>query len=222
MRRSMRVVLTTVGAVALLAIAGPAHADAPGTPRQPPPVAQPGPAAQMAQPVPTYRDYQRRQQKSHWYGWQTLIVDGGVIVGSTVLAGASGEAAGVLLVTGYFFGGPIVHWSHGQVGRGFADLGIRVGAPLVLATLGYLVFNRGGSADVAGAVGAVLGFGLGVVAAIVIDASALAYEKVGGEDDEDAQARSRRRHALRPATVTPWAAPRTEGGAMFGFSGTLY
>ena len=91
-------------------------------------------------PSPDGQYQQRRhREKTHWYGLQNLIVDGGVIVGGLVLTGATNEAGGVVLVTGYFFGGPIVHWSHGQVGRGFASLGIRVAAPLLFAGLGYAV-----------------------------------------------------------------------------------
>ena len=143
-------------------------------------------------------------------------------MGGLALSGATAEAGGVVLVTGYFFGGPIVHWSHGQVGRGFASLGIRVAAPLLFAGLGYAVFQRNGSGeDLRGLAGAILGFGLGVVSAIVVDAAALAYEKVD-EDDDDARALTRRRQAQRPiVTWSPWAAPRTEGGGMIGLSGTL-
>jgi len=229
MRRSLRVVLTTTGAAALLCASSHAQADTQGTPNQPPealppadsPPAPPPPPVQV-QVVPTYGQYEQRRhrEKTHWYGWQNLIVDGGVIVGGLVLTGATNEAGGVVLVTGYFFGGPIVHWSHGQVGRGFASLGIRVAAPLLFAGLGYAVFQRDGSGDLRGLAGAILGFGLGVLSAIVIDAAALAYEKVDDED-EDARALTRRRQAQRTFTWSPWAAPRTEGGGMIGLSGTL-
>lgn len=230
MRRSLRVVLVTTGTFALLCMSSHADADTQGTPNQPPealPPVEPPPApppAVQVQPVPTYGQYQqrRRREKSHWYGWQNLIVDGGVVVGGLVLVGASGEAGGIVLVTGYFFGGPIVHWSHGQVGRGFASLGIRVAAPLLFAGLGYAVFQRGGNDDLRGAAGAVLGFGLGVLGAIAVDAAVLAYEKVDTDEDDDARAASRRRTAQRPITWSPWAAPRTEGGGMIGVSGTLY
>ena len=228
--------LTTTGAAALLLGASHAHADTQGTPNAPPPDLPPpapppsAPAAPaepvvVAQPqqVPTYGQYQQRRhrERSHWYGWQNLVVDGGVVVASAGLGAANGSAGGVLAVTGYLFGGPIVHWSHGQVGRGFASLGIRVGAPFLFATLGYVAFRgESRSDDFAGAIGLVLGFGFGVLSAIIIDAAALAYERVDDEDDQ-ARAITRRRQAQRPITWSPWAGPRTEGGAMFGLSGTL-
>ena len=233
---SFRLLVTIPGAAALILGASHAHADTQGTPNAPPPelppaAPPPAPAAPagpvvVAEPqqVPTYGQYQQRRhrERSHWYGWQNLVVDGGVLVASAGLGAANGSAGGVLLVTGYLFGGPIVHWSHGQIGRGFASFGIRVGAPLVLGTLGYVAFSGDRTSNGwAGAIGFVLGFGFGVLSAIVIDAAALAYEKVETPDDDDARAITRRRQAQRPITWSPWGAPRSEGGVMFGLSGTL-
>ena len=241
-RSPLRWALTTAAIGTLIATTGPAHADGPGTPSQPPPdLPPPQPQQQQMQPpqspqaqqpqsspqqVPAYRTYQQRRiKKSQWYGWQTLIVDGSWIVGGPLLASVSAESGAALILGGYFLGPPIVHWAHGQVGRGFADLGIRVGAPVVLGTVGYLVFTGGGSNGsydaLAGAVGILLGAGLGIVAAIVVDAAALAYEPADDDDDE-AVRRSPRRNALLPATIVPMFAPRTEGGAVLGVSGTLY
>jgi len=173
--------------------------------------------------VPTYGAYQKRHRKrgAHWYGWQTLTVDGGTLLGGTVLAAADPRAGAAVIIGGYLIGPPIVHFAHGQIGRGFGDLGIRVGAPVVLGTVGYLVFHRDGDLfDSGGAVGLVLGFGFGVLGAIAVDAAVLAYEP-REDEDEDANARAVRRHAIRPARMTPMIAPRTEGGVVFGLSGTL-
>lgn len=192
-------------------------------PNQPPAQMQPQQPMQAQQPqqVPAYRTYQeRRHKQSHWYGWQTLIVDGAWIVGGTPVSAASPGAGAALILGGYFLGPPIVHWAHGQVGRGFADLGIRFGAPLVLGILGYAVLHKGNGDDVLGAVGAVVGVTLGIIAAIVIDASVLAYE-TSDDDDEDAAVRASRRNARLKPTFMPMLAPRTEGGAVFGVSGTL-
>jgi hypothetical protein len=236
-RAPLRWILTTAAVTTvatLFATTAPAHADGPGTPNQPPPdlpatppQAQEPQVQPQPQPVPAYAAYQQRRHKqSHWYGWQTLIVDGAWIIGAPLLAGAgAGEAAGALVLGGYLLGAPIVHWSHSQVGRGFGSLGIRVGAPIVLGALGYAALHDSGSSgDVGGAVGGVLGVFLGMTAAIVIDAAVLAYEP-DEDDDEDAQARRRQRNALQKTTITPMLAPRTEGGsygAVFGVSGTLF
>lgn len=222
-----------VGALfATMSSSAPARADGPGTPSQPPPdmpsteplppQAQPQP---QQRPVPSYQQYQRRHKKSQWYGWQTLIVDGGWIVGGPLVSAASpGTGAGIIL-GGYFLGGPIVHWAHGQVGRGFADLGIRVGAPTLLGALGYFALSSGGSRggdNLAGIAGAVIGATLGGIAAIVIDASVLAYEPADDDDDDGRLHKTPRRNALLPTSIAPMAAPRTEGGFVFGLSGTLY
>ena len=221
-----------VGALfATMSSSAPAHADGPGTPSQPPPDMPPTqplpPQAQQPQQqqVPSYQQYQRLHKKqSHWYGWQTLIVDGGWIVGGPLVGAASPGAGAGLILGGYFLGGPIVNWAHGQVGRGFADLGIRVGAPIVLGTLGYLALSDGrrGGDNLAGVAGAVIGVGLGMIAAIVIDASVLAYEPADDDDDDGRLHRTPRRNALLPATIAPMAGPRSEGGFVFGLSGTLY
>lgn len=217
-------------AAALFATSAPALAEGPGTPNMPPPEPppnQPPPMqaqpmqAQQPQQVPAYRTYQeRRHKKSQWYGWQTLIVDGAWILGGTPVSAASPGAGAALILGGYFLGGPIVHWAHGQVGRGFADFGIRVGAPIVLSLLGYAALHKGNGNDFDGAAGAVIGAALGIIGAIVIDASVLAYEP-GDDDDDDGAARTTRRNARVMPTILPMLTPRTEGGAVFGVSGTL-
>ena len=40
---------------------------------------------------------------------------------------------GLLGLSTYVLGGPIVHFAHGNAGKGFASLGLRVGAPLRVA-----------------------------------------------------------------------------------------
>ncbi len=234
----LRWALATAGLATWIATTATSRADGPGTPSQPPPEAPPSQPQvqvqqpqmqmqmqqpQMQQPVPAYRTYQQRRHKqSRWYGWQTLIVDGGWIVGGPVVTAVTPAAGGALLLGGYLVGPPIVHWAHGNIGRGFADLGIRLGAPIVLGTIGYYALHKEGEFfDGSGLAGIAVGGLLGILGAIVIDAAALAYEPAD-DDDDDAMHRTPRRNALRPVKVTPMFAPRTEGGAVLGVSGTLY
>jgi len=115
--------------------------------------------------------------ESNWYGWQTLIVDGVWLFGLS----AADEQSATLIVGTYVLGGPIVHWSHGNVGRGFGSLALRLGAPLGLA----LAFASGcdSSDGDMGCIGSVVaGAALGVVGAVVLDASVLAREEVPIED----------------------------------------
>ncbi|HRI63793.1 MAG TPA: hypothetical protein PK156_06130 [Polyangium sp.] len=92
-----------------------------------------------------------------WYGWQTLIVVSAADVVTLASGlGLSGDAAafGLFLgASGHVFSGPIVHWTHGRVGRGFGVLGLNLtftavgalstplfpsSAYLIPAILGYL------------------------------------------------------------------------------------
>ncbi|MDI1451064.1 hypothetical protein [Polyangium sp. 6x1] len=64
-----------------------------------------------------------------WYGWQTLTIAGVSLGVGTVPAVFFGVHPYVwpLSLSGMVFGGPIMHWKHGRVGRGFAVLGMNVG-----------------------------------------------------------------------------------------------
>lgn len=106
------------------------------------------------------------ETRTIWYGWQTLIVDAGV-VGATLVTKNPGVAVG-----GLTLGAPIVHWAHGNVGRGFASLGIRVGTPL-LTTFGVVALAMGSGSRMGPGLGE-FGLGLGAVIASVLDAFVLA------------------------------------------------
>ena len=69
----------------------------------------------------------------YWYGWQSLLVDGASL--ALFIPGALTKQDPVWLSALLVFslGGPIVHWAHGNIGRGFGSLGIRViTAPLLM------------------------------------------------------------------------------------------
>lgn len=120
--------------------------------------------------------------RSNWYGWQTLLVDGGWV--ATFLVAANTDNGGALVGLGsldYFFGAPIVHWAHGNVGTGFASLGLRtlpfVAGGVVLATAPKSSkSNEYGDLD--NLFSALIVMGLGVAAAVTIDAAVLAREEV--------------------------------------------
>ncbi len=125
-----------------------------------------------------------------WYGWQNLLIYGttltaglAAVVGggfsnSTPLFIAGGFAGG----TGTLFGGPIIHWAHGHTGKGFAVLGINVGATLVSAGAGIGVGCaaggcRGSSSGVGIFLGTSFGGAAGLLAAMIIDVTVLSYEE---------------------------------------------
>ena len=83
---------------------------------------------------------------------------------------------GVLGGFGYLFGGPVVHAVHGQGGVGAGSFLLRVGMPVMGAFLGCAI-QGDSSGEFSCLGGALVGFGLGALGAVVIDASLLAYEE---------------------------------------------
>lgn len=150
--------------------------------------ATPTSPAASAAPVPVVEEaihpFPTDETSSRWYGWQTLATDGAavaLVLASIATAGGSGDSAsgacGVGAVGVYALGAPAVHFVHGNPGRGFASLGIRVGAPVVLGFLGVEAENCGEhGGDFCGFGGALLGVSAGIIGAIAIDAAVLAYD----------------------------------------------
>lgn len=145
----------------------------------PPPGYAYPPLAVPAPEVPTVR---------RWYGWQTLILYSlSIPLGITSIASGSGgfEAVALPLAsTGLLFGGPIIHWSHGKVARGFAVLGMHVGASVVGSGLGIGIFCAIGACSSSGDVGPigiflgiVVGGSSGLVASQFVDVAALSYDE---------------------------------------------
>lgn len=70
------------------------------------------------------------QNESHWYGWQTLLLDGGVFLAGVVVKSPELATTGVLL------GGASIHLLHGRWGKALlsAGLGAGLGVGAVLVT----------------------------------------------------------------------------------------
>ena len=112
---------------------------------------------------------------SEWYGWQTLATDAAAVTSLMLAAnqrGDDGEAFAWNALLLYSLGGPTVHWAHGNVGRGFGSLALRVGLPVTFA-YGMCATEEYGCIDAF-----LLGTLVGVTSAIALDASALAYDQV--------------------------------------------
>jgi hypothetical protein len=130
-------------------------------------------------------------QEQYWYGWETLTVD--AVSAALLVASASTglEELGAVGGVGYFFGGPIVHWSHGHVAKGFGSLALRVAATVVLG-LGAAVCVSSRSEDNTVPCGvAVLGV-IAVPAAVTVDAAVFAYDDPPSTD------------RLAWTTLVPW------------------
>ena len=112
-------------------------------------------------------------QDFDWYGWETLLADGGaalLMLGGLAIPtqdpvphlAMAGVGIGV-----FALGGPMVHWRHGRWPTALLDLVLRVGSLVASSLLGFA------SIDTSYQTHAVLAFGPPVTA-ILIDALALA------------------------------------------------
>jgi hypothetical protein len=124
-----------------------------------------------------------------WYGWQMLIGFGAsdasllcALIASQVGGQPSGWVQAGLI--GHLLAGPVVHWANGNVVKGFASLGLTLGAGIVGGTAGGALGATanttcgGGSLCVPPGIlaGVVIGMGLGVVGTNVVDVLVLARE----------------------------------------------
>lgn len=106
------------------------------------------------------------KKKGQWYGGQTLMVD----LISVPLVAVSG-----LGVAGYLVGAPLIHFAHDNPGRALGSIGLRIWLPVLGGLIGKSPSSGGGgilSVDD----GALIGAGLGIVSAWLIDSLVLAYE----------------------------------------------
>lgn len=145
---------------------------------QPDPVAAPAP-----EPI--------RRTPARWvdvsYSSQTLLLDG-VAVAMFVpgVTTRTSPLPGLGLLT-YWLGPPIVHLTHGNIGKGFADLGIRTVAPFVFMLPGLMTaaaLTANASAETrrdALDVGGYTGLALGCAFAMAVDALVLAKDRVPAE-----------------------------------------
>lgn len=157
-------------------------------------------------PLRTEQEAARSAPRTHWYGWQTLLVDGGSVV--LLLAGAAPVG-----VVSYVVGAPIVHVAHRQYAPAVGSGLLRLTLPIAFAFLGAEVANAAtpsssGSNGLGAAFVGVFGgaFG-GIVAASAIDASVFAWEPRARPPGERNETRSAPSVALVP-TLSPSLEPR--------------
>jgi hypothetical protein len=150
-----------------------------------------------------------RRKAGQWYGWQTLVCDGVSVLTVVVVVG----------IGGYLLCAPIVHVAHGRGLIALADLGLRVGAPVAGAFagagLGYLADDASGRNSTYGGaalVGGVLGFGVGLLGAVIVDAAVLAREDAPLDGREARQSQF---------TILPVVGPRSLGGLDVGLGGVF-
>lgn len=150
----------------------------------PEPAPLPAAAAPEAPPPPVRRP-SRMVDVS--YSSQTLLLDGVAV--AMFVPGVTAKIdplPGLGLLT-YLLGPPIVHFTHGNVGKGFADAAIRTVAPFVFAMPGLMAAaaltsnaSPRAQSDALDA-GGYTGLALGCAFAMVVDALVLAKERVPEE-----------------------------------------
>ncbi|WP_437732676.1 hypothetical protein [Sorangium sp. So ce1335] len=153
-----------------------------------------------------------------WYGWQHLLVGLGSLVLLPVGAAAESEALVLLSVGGFAFGGPVTHWANGNVGKGFISLGLNAGGTIGGGLVGMVLAASSDSYDepFAALGGFLIGGGLGLLTANIIDIASLEYEErwPTGERYDYLRLRSPRLRLAPQAALAP-------GGATFGLGGTF-
>jgi hypothetical protein len=146
-------------------------------------------------PAPVAAPAPAPEPPTHWYGYQTLALDGLALflfVPATSAGGPSGSQLGLgaVALTVYGLGPPIVHLAHGRVGAAFGDLAMRLAAPTALAFLGGVIGNAMAPSCVesdadrcpyipdSAVYGFLIGGALGIAGSVVLDATFLAREPV--------------------------------------------
>src|SRR5688572_4665346 len=213
----MKLSLSTlvVAAVLSLAISKTAQADsktdhndasADNEPAATPPA--PSPSAATSSPAALAAPAAPAAMKTRWYGEQILAVDG-IALGLLIVGAGTHPAVGVTGAAMYGLGGPIVHLAHDQPYHAAGSLGLRIGAPLAGGALGLgagLLLSDGSYNSVFVVAGTtLLGFAAGYVAAVTVDAAALAREPVALEPTK----RAAKRNATRPS-IAPAVDPRAD------------
>lgn len=127
------------------------------------------------------------------YAYQTLACDGvAAVLAAAGLRQGDVYARGWLLAGGaalYVLGAPSVHDMNGHRVTGFKSFGMRIGLPVLGGMIGSKVGPKeitacdtgpGGSCheSTASTIGAVVGAGVGVLAAVIIDAKHFAHHRV--------------------------------------------
>lgn len=153
------------------------------------------------------RAQEEKRISREWYGYLTLSSDAAAVgvlaIGQTSRVSSYRENTAWVSLFIYGLGAPTIHWAHGNVGTGFASVGLRVGGPIVLGFAGCAVDGSKGEFGCLG--GFALGLLLGTVSAVIVDATALAYKEVELPPP---------RYGVR---LTP-SASLTKEGATFGLS----
>jgi len=169
------------------------------------------PALRVAPPMPA--PPARRQ----WYGYQLMLNDAASIA---LLAGtAGGGATASVGALSFFFGGSVIHGVHKRAGLAVASPLMRVGFTLVGGLIGVAAENCGSkSEDFCGLGGALVGGGLGLLTAMIVDYSC-AWTEGKSDAEENPVPPFAKSRSPRVSFTSAGLAPLRDGGASLVLGG---
>jgi hypothetical protein len=131
----------------------------------------------------------KSEPEETWYGWQTLSTDGAALAlliaaGSTTQSSSTTGTLALASLGTYALGGPVVHLAHDRARTAAGDLVVRVSVPLATTVLGAMIGNavippspcEGDGPCGGGIAFGLVGLGVGVLTASIVDAAVFGYE----------------------------------------------
>jgi hypothetical protein len=174
-----------------------------------------GPGSASRKAVSEEREVVRSPTEKTFYGWQILATGGlgGVLVASAI-ALPNRPIGGLLPTVGfivglpvYVFGGPVVHWTHGDFSKGLWSFGANIAIPLAA---GIAVMSATPDDHT---LGFARGAAVGALTVPVLDALVFGWE------DVPADVATKRTGGSMTMTLSPAIEMRARGGVICGVRG---
>lgn len=148
------------------------------------PAAEPPPEAPPVMIVTPRADVKKWVDVS--YSSETMLFDGAAVAMFAYGVATDTQPLPGLGILTYAFAPPIAHFTHGNVGKGFADAGIRIISPFLFAVPGLMIAIAASPNDredrkTAMDIGGYTGMALGAAFAMAVDALVLAKDRAPEE-----------------------------------------
>ena len=151
-----------------------------------------------------------------WYGYQLMLNDAAsIVLMAGALGGGSSATVGGL---SFFFGGSVIHGLHKQAGWAVASPLMRVGFAVVGGLVGVAAENCHSTDDFCGLGGLVVGGGLGLLTAMIVDYSVAWTDGTSATETDVGQPIAKSRSS-RISFASAGLAPLRDGGASLVLGG---